>query len=100
MRLLATAGGVSLILIVLWETFETVVLPRRVSRRFRLTRLFYRVTWKPYAAIVRRRRPGNPRENFLSINALGEFLLMRLPPLAAPGGRPGQLGNDGMMEAA
>jgi hypothetical protein len=67
MRLLATAGGVSLILIVLWETFETVVLPRRVSRRFRLTRLFYRVTWKPYAAIARRRRPGNPRENFLSI---------------------------------
>jgi hypothetical protein len=68
MELLATAGGASLILIVLWDAFETVVLPRRVSsRRFRLTRLFYRATWKPYAAVSRRRRPGNPRENFLSI---------------------------------
>jgi hypothetical protein len=33
----------------LFDAFETIVVPRRVSRRFRLARLFYWLTWKPYA---------------------------------------------------
>ena len=49
---LAVVFGVALILVVLWETFETLVLPRRVTRHFRLTRLFYRWSWKPFSAIV------------------------------------------------
>jgi len=32
--------GVLLIAIGLWDVFETIVLPRRVTRRIRLTRLF------------------------------------------------------------
>ena len=28
--------------LVLWDGFETMVLPRRVTRRLRLTRIFYR----------------------------------------------------------
>ena len=42
---LATIVGVGLVLVVLWETFETIVLPRRVTRQFRFTRAFYRWTW-------------------------------------------------------
>lgn len=58
---LAVVLGVVLILVVLWETFETLVLPRRVTRQFRLTRFFYRFTWRPYSKLVshignRRRR--------------------------------------------
>jgi hypothetical protein len=34
-----------LIAVVLWDGFETIVLPRRVRRRLRLARLFYRSTW-------------------------------------------------------
>jgi hypothetical protein len=64
---LAIAAGVLIILIVLWDAFETTVLPRRVSRRFRLTRIFYQTTWAPFRAIARGIRAGNPRENFLSI---------------------------------
>ena len=64
---LAAAGGFVLILVVLWDAFETIVLPRRASSRFRLTRLFYRATWPSFAAIGRRRRAGVARENFLSI---------------------------------
>lgn len=63
----AVAGGVFLILITLWDAFETIILTRRVSRRFRLTRLFYRLTWTPWRAVALRRRPGNPRENYLGI---------------------------------
>ena len=32
-----------LILLVLWDTFESIVLSRRVSRTFRLSRAFYRL---------------------------------------------------------
>jgi hypothetical protein len=41
--------GIILVLIVLWEAFETIILPRQVTRRWRVTRLFYRWTWKAYS---------------------------------------------------
>src|SRR6266700_8122908 len=43
MRLLAVIFGIALIVLVALDAFETIVLPRRVTRRIRLTRLFYRV---------------------------------------------------------
>jgi len=66
-RTWAVIGGVFFILLTLWDAFETIILTRRVSRRFRLTRLFYRMTWTPWRAVALRRRPGNPRENYLGI---------------------------------
>ncbi|MGH7410918.1 MAG: two pore domain potassium channel family protein, partial [Candidatus Methylomirabilis sp.] len=47
----AAAAGIALILLALWDGFETIVLPRRVTRQIRLTRLFYRGTWTLWAAI-------------------------------------------------
>jgi hypothetical protein len=41
-------AGVAIFLIVLWDAFEAIILPRRVTRRFRLTRLFFRVTWSSW----------------------------------------------------
>jgi len=38
-------AGVAIFLIVVWDAFEAIILPRRVTRRFRLTRLFYKTTW-------------------------------------------------------
>ena len=38
MKLLGGILGVLLIAVILWEAFETIVLPRRVARRIRLTR--------------------------------------------------------------
>jgi ion channel len=37
--------SVLLIATVLWDAFETVVLPRTVKRRLRLTRLYFHATW-------------------------------------------------------
>ena len=62
----AVIFGVSLILVVLWETFETLVLPRRVTRQFRMTRFFYRWTWIPYSGWVSRRRNRKRRDALLS----------------------------------
>jgi len=42
----AFAVGLVLILIVIWDAFEAIILPRRVTRRFRLTRLFYKASWR------------------------------------------------------
>jgi hypothetical protein len=58
--------GVLLILVVLWETFETIILPRRVRRRFRLTRLYYRNTWWPFSALADRISNARRRESLLS----------------------------------
>src|SRR5262245_61473570 len=55
-----------MILTVLWETFETVILPRRVRRRFRLTRFYYRSTWLPWSAIARSIPAKQQRETLLS----------------------------------
>lgn len=38
--------GLLLIIIVIVDAFETIILPRRVNRRIRLSRLFYRGFWK------------------------------------------------------
>ena len=62
-----TVGAIATILIltILWEAFETIVLPRRVTRRFRLTRGFYRTSWRPYAAFAIRLKSPKQRERFL-----------------------------------
>jgi Ion channel len=62
----ASVGGLFLILMVLWEGFETIILPRRVTRRFRLTRFFYRSTWRPWARLVHACVPARRRETWLS----------------------------------
>ena len=77
MAIVAAILGASLVLWVLWEGFETIVLPRRVTRRFRLTRLFYRRTWIPWANMVGSFVPAGSRETWLSVfGPLSLLLLM------------------------
>jgi len=47
MLILSGVLGAALILIVLGDAFETIVLPRRVTRQISLARLFYQFTWLP-----------------------------------------------------
>lgn len=41
----AFAAGVAIFAIVIWDAFESIILPRRVTRKFRLTRAFFKTTW-------------------------------------------------------
>ncbi|MEO8660091.1 MAG: potassium channel family protein [Bryobacteraceae bacterium] len=59
--------GVALILIILLDGFESIVLPRRVGRRFRPARLFYIVTWKPWAALARRVKTKRRQNTLLGL---------------------------------
>ena len=63
---IAALVGVALIIIVLWEVFEIVVLPRRVTRRFRLSRFFFRSFWYSWRATVGVFIPKKYRETWLS----------------------------------
>ncbi len=76
MAIVAALVGVLLILGVLWEGFETMVLPRRVTRRFRMTRFFYRRTWRPWSKLVRSYIPARRQETWLSVFGPLSLLLL------------------------
>jgi len=58
--------GVIVVAVVLWEVFETIILPRRVTRRVRVTRTLYLLTWWPWSGLARRMRNNRRREKLLS----------------------------------
>src|SRR5258707_3212762 len=65
MHVVAIATGIVVLLSVLLDAFETVVLPRRVQRQFRITSWFYRNTWRPWAMLTRHIKSQTRREAFL-----------------------------------
>jgi hypothetical protein len=67
MYLVVALLGLLLILIILWDAFETMILPRRVTRRLRLTALFYRSMWWPWSWLTQRVTSGKRREKYLSL---------------------------------
>jgi hypothetical protein len=67
MQTVAAVLGIALISFILLEVFEALVLPRRVLRPFRFTRLYYIFTWRVWAATGRLVPTGHRRQSFLSI---------------------------------
>ncbi|MGE5138264.1 MAG: potassium channel family protein, partial [Rudaea sp.] len=65
MNLIAIVAGLLLVGANLWDGFETVVLPRRVSRQVRLARLFFRATSRFWYGLARRVKDRGRREDFL-----------------------------------
>jgi hypothetical protein len=66
MRILAAVAGVICLFTVLVDAFQTIILPRRATGRFRLTRIFYAFTWTPWVAVARRIRDPRKRESAFS----------------------------------
>ncbi|HJR07624.1 MAG TPA: potassium channel family protein [Pyrinomonadaceae bacterium] len=67
MRLLVAILSVAIVVAVLWDAFETIVLPRRVTRRLRITTFYNKVTWKPWLMLTRLIRTRKRREMLLSV---------------------------------
>jgi len=67
MRAVEAALGILIAVAVLWDAFEAVVLPRRVTRKLRLSRFFYIFWWGIWSSIGRAMRPGKFREVYLSV---------------------------------
>ena len=79
----ATAVGTLLTVVILWDAFQTIILSRRVSRRFRPTRAFYQLFWTPWRGATKWLPPGNRRENILMV--FGPLSLLLLIALWALG---------------
>jgi hypothetical protein len=62
----ASIVGIVLIFAILMDAFETVVLPRRIKRTFRIASLFYRKTWRFWTHVGLRMKTTNRRESFLA----------------------------------
>lgn len=58
--------GIACLFSVLLDAFETVILPRRATGRFRLTRLYFRRTWLPWRQVALWVRHPRKRETMLS----------------------------------
>ncbi|PYQ78602.1 MAG: two pore domain potassium channel family protein, partial [Acidobacteria bacterium] len=67
MRVASLLIGLILIATALWDAFETVVLPRTVTRRLRLARTYFRFTWQSWSAVATRVRHDSRRERFLAV---------------------------------
>lgn len=68
--------GAALLLIVLWDAFETIVLPRHVTRSFRLSRFFFRSTWRLWTVFARGIHSIKRRETYLSFFGPLSMLLL------------------------
>ena len=65
MKTAEAALGLLVILVIFWDAFETLILPRRIARRLRVASIFFRTTWASWrltARVFRRRH----RESYLS----------------------------------
>jgi hypothetical protein len=69
-------SGALLAGLVLWDAFETVLVPRRIGRRLRLTNLFYLFAWRGWRAVCRRVRVPSRREAWLGTFAPLSILLL------------------------
>ena len=59
-------AGVFCLLLVLFDAFQTIILPRRAVGRFRITNLFYLLTWKPWTLLAQLVRHAGRRESVYS----------------------------------
>lgn len=65
MAVLAALGGLFLIAGMLWDAFETIILPRRISHQLRFARLFFVTAWRGWRGAGHFLRT-NRRESYLS----------------------------------
>jgi len=63
---LAVVAGILLVLVPLWDTYETILLPRRLPNDFRISRVLLRSLWNAWRVIARRVGHRPYREIFLS----------------------------------
>jgi hypothetical protein len=65
--LLWRLGGTILLVIVLWDTFEVMLLPVPVKRSIRLVMIFLRALWTIWRGLANIFRPGGHRDRILGL---------------------------------
>ncbi len=79
MSWIGAAAAVACIVAIFVDAFQTMILPRRVSYKYRLSRLYYRWGWVVWLAAAQWVAVGRRRQTFLSIfgplSLFGLFLI-------------------------
>jgi ion channel len=75
-RWIALPAGVVLLAITLLDVFSTLVMPRASRRRFRLTRLLFLATWRPWRWVGVRMNTLERRERVLALAAPVFFFIL------------------------
>jgi hypothetical protein len=70
--------GLFCCLVVALDAFQTIILPRRPTGRFQLTRIFLLATWAPWVAMAERARNRKVREQIYSVYGPLSLLLLLL----------------------
>lgn len=65
--MLAVVVGIIIVLVAMADSFESVVLPRRIGRRLRPARLYYLTAWRMWRSLRNLIPAGRRREYFLSV---------------------------------
>jgi len=79
LRIVALVLGIFCVLGVLFDAFQTIILPRRATGVIRLTRWFFITTWRPWRFVARRIRTPRTRETAFSFyGPLSLILLLAL----------------------
>jgi Ion channel len=76
MRYMIAILGFVLATMMLWDAFEVIILPRRVTHRFRFSKFFYRSTWQLRSVIAEWITGDKRRESYLSIFGPLSLLLL------------------------
>lgn len=76
MHIVLLCAGICCIVAALLDSFQTVILPRRAIGRFRITRIFYDLTWWPWAHVTQRIRDARKRETSFSYYGPLSLLLL------------------------
>jgi Ion channel len=83
MHTAALLFGIVLIAAVLWDAFETILLPRSIVRRLRLVRAYFQATWKPWTLAAASIRSEPRRDRFTAV--YGPLSLLGLTAIWAAG---------------
>jgi hypothetical protein len=65
-QILTLIAGIACLVLALLDAFQTVILPRRATGRFRITRIFYVATWIPWSWFANKVKHERKRETMLS----------------------------------
>src|ERR1700688_1714092 len=76
LRIVALIVGLVIGFCVFLDAFQTLVLPRRPSGRWRITRLFFVLTWAPWSAAAQRIRDRAVREAEFAMSGPLSLLLL------------------------
>ena len=67
MHVLAVICALAFISLVLLDAFQTIILPRRPTKRLRITRLFFLATWTPWVRMAGLAHQKKTREQMYSV---------------------------------